>query len=536
MGSLASIPNRLRLLVAALAALGVMIVAAPSASAEPARTADSFVESIGVDTHTYYSDTAYKNFPMVEQRLEELGVHHIRENLATGRPDQYQHLNELAGAGIKSTLIMGSPENGAAGLGELVQTLDTKLSGTVDAVEGPNEFDLSGAPDWMPRLAAYQAALYAAVKANPATASLPVLGPALGNTNSESIDISGAMDYGNIHSYPNGEEPELNLSRMFSFASEMSGSKPLIATETGYHTAIAYQGEHQPASEAAEATYIPRLFLEYFRRGVVRTFAYELVDESPNPAANESENNFGLLHNDFSPKPAFTAVANLTKILADPGPEFSPGSLDYTVSGDDTDLHRVLLQKRDGSYYLALWREESVWQNHARQPETAGAGAVQLSFGGKVGSVEEYAPNASSAPLRSLTPTDGSVSINIGPQVVLVHVSAAAKPVGRIEAWVSKRAVPSGGKVAVHGRLPVPSAGARVMIQRWQRGWHTVASSHADDRGYFRQNLRLTAGVKAAPSRIRVISVRARPSNPVRVNVLARAAHQGPSVANHTRL
>ena len=68
-----------------------------------------FVESIGVNTHTFYNDTAYNDFGAIKARLAELGVRHIRENLALERPDQYERLNELTAMGVKSTLILGNP-------------------------------------------------------------------------------------------------------------------------------------------------------------------------------------------------------------------------------------------------------------------------------------------------------------------------------------------------------------------------------------------------------------------------------------------
>ncbi|HEX8689982.1 MAG TPA: hypothetical protein VF729_07050, partial [Solirubrobacterales bacterium] len=94
------------LLTAAVAAL--LLPAAASAAATPARSADSFVDSIGVNTHTYYNDTVYySRFGAVKEKLAELGVRHIRENLVTDRPDQYERLRELAQIGAFSTLIMG---------------------------------------------------------------------------------------------------------------------------------------------------------------------------------------------------------------------------------------------------------------------------------------------------------------------------------------------------------------------------------------------------------------------------------------------
>jgi hypothetical protein len=57
-------------------------------------------------------------------------------------------------------------------------------------------------------------------------------------------------------------------------------------------------------STSAQAKYIPRLFAEYFRNGIARTFVYEFYDEGTNPA--DQEQNFGLINNDLTPKPAYT--------------------------------------------------------------------------------------------------------------------------------------------------------------------------------------------------------------------------------------
>ena len=528
-------PSRLLLALGTLIALLALLPASAGAAPVQAKSAASFIDSIGVNTHTYYSDTVYASqFGTVEQRLRELGIHHIRENLVPNRPDQYQHLNELAAAGIKSTLILGAPEDGSAGLGKLTSVLGSELRGSVDAVEGPNEYDLHGGADWMSKLAPYQSQLYSAIKSNPALSSLPVIGPSLGNTNSDGSDVSGSLDYGNIHSYPNGEEPESNVSRMLSMARDMSGSKPVTATETGYHTAVNWSGDHKPVSEAAEATYMPRLFLDYFNQGVARTFSYELVDEFPNPAQDEPESNFGLLRNDLSPKPAFTALRNLTTILADPDLSFAPGSLDYTVSGDTGDLQQVLLQKSDGSYYLALWRAESVWNNQSRTPETAASGSVQVSFADDVASAEEFQPNSSSQTVRSLS-TAAPLSLKIGPQVVIVRLSSTGAPaVGGIKVWVSKRSVEAGSRVAVKGKLTGAASGqpTPVKIQRWSKGsWRTVAKGQASGSGRFAKLVRMVGKPQAGPSRIRVIAQRAKPSNQVRVRILAPGDHGEPAIA-----
>jgi hypothetical protein len=520
------------LLLGAAAALALIVPASASAAAVPARAADSFVDSVGVNTHLYYSDTDYtRQFGTIAQRLNELGVRHIRENLVTNRPDQYQRLNQLAAQGIKSTLILGEPTDGSAGLGKLTSILSTNLRGAVDAVEGPNEWDLRGGSGWMSSLAPYQAQLWSQVKGSPTLAGLPVVGPSLGNTNSAGSDVSGSLDYGNIHSYPNGEPPEWNLSKRLSLATEMSGGKPVMATETGYHTAIGYQGDHRPTSEAAEAVYLPRLFLEYYRRGVVRTFSYELLDEFPDPGNDEPESNFGLLRNDLSPKPAFTALSNLIAICSDPGSSFAPGKLDYSVSGDQTELRQLLLQKSDGSYYLALWRATSVWDNSGLRTLTAPSPTVKVSFPGGVAGAEEFQPNSSAQPVRTL-PGGESLSVNVGPRVVILRLGAAGtSPLSTIKVWVDEPAVESGKPVVVEGKMAGSDGRPRgIKVQRWKGGdWKTVAKAKTKGDGRFKKKLRLLGGIGA--SRIRVISDQAKPSNQVRVRVLARNGGSGVALA-----
>jgi hypothetical protein len=521
-----------KLLPIAVAAVAMILPASASAASVPARAADSFVDSIGVNTHTYYNDTAYyQQFGTVSQRLKELGVRHIRENLVPNRPDQYQRLNQLAAQGIKSTLILGEPRDGAAGLSKLVSILSTNLQGSVDAVEGTNEWDLTASgTNWMSSLAPYQAEIWSRIKGTPSLAGLPVIGPSLGNTDSIASDISGSLEYGNLHSYPNAEPPEWNLSNHLAWAKRMSGSKPVMATETGYHTALGYDGGHRPASEAAEAVYLPRLFLEYYRRGIVRTFSYELLDEFSDPGKHEAESNFGLLRYDLSPKPAFTALRNLISICQDPGASFTPGKLDYAISGDQSELRQVLLQKSDGSFLLALWRAESVWDNDGLHAEAAHSGTVKVNLGGGVSGVQEFSPNSSDQPLRTL-PAGDSLSVNVGAQVVMLRFGGDVAPLPTIKVWVDEPAVETGDPVTVEGKLAGSEGQPRkVKIQRWKKGWKTVAKAKTKSNGRFKKQLRLLGGIGA--SRIRVIADQAKPSNSVRVRVLARAGGPAISVAD----
>lgn len=499
--------------------------AAPAAAAKPA---DSFVDSIGVNTHTAYDWTAYgSGFDLVKQRLSELGVRHIREVLVREKPEQYQRLNDLAAMGVRSTLVLGDPANGSEGLSELVSTASSELAGSLDALEGPNEFDSRGGSGWAPRLAAYQQQLYAEVKADPALSGVPVVGPSILHRSSQEElgDISGSLDYGNIHPYPFGAPPESNIDSQLAKAALNSGGKPVMATESGYNTALNSQEEHPPVSEDAMATYMPRLFLSYFERGIARTFSYELVDEKPNADLSEQEEHFGLLKNDFSEKPAFNALRNLIEILEDPGPGFAPSSLAYSIGGATTDLHQVLLQKRDGSYYLALWRGSSVWDEAQRAPIAAPAEPVELELPARTAHVDRYMPNLSATPLNSPKLRPGEpLHISVGPEVVILRVELGAAPVGRIHVWAPRHTVRAGARIAIRGRLPGPAASRtlRVRVQRWHHGWNTIGHARTTRTGVFRKKIRVPAHSDLRTPRLRVVAPLAKPSRPVRLHIRQR--------------
>jgi hypothetical protein len=434
-------------LVALTAVLAVSAVGASAAAAETARPADSMVDSIGVATHTTYNDTVYyQRFSELKEKLAKLGVRHIREDLMPNRPDQYQRLNELAGMGVGATLIMGSPSVPTGTLENLLGVVRTKLN-RVDAVEGPNEYYLSGKADWTSLARDYQQRLFEGINSNPSTASIPVLGPSTIFWQAGELgDISQWLDYGTIHPYPGPYPSEEYLARHMDFAARSSASKPLMATETGYHNAINHTGGHVPVPEATSAVYLPRLFLDNFSRGVRRTFSYELVDSFPNAANDDCESHFGLLRNDLSEKPAFTSLKNLIGILSDPGPAFQANDLDLTVGGERSNLRRVLLQKRDGTYYLALWRTSRVWNPDQRVEISPATSAVTVSAPGLRGA-QLLAVNRSASAQKTLAGSSSEVRVDVGAEVVILQLdlgnSAGAPSVSPAEEVIPPPVVPS---------------------------------------------------------------------------------------------
>ena len=400
------------------------------AASVPATAADAFVESIGVCTHWQYADTVYGGrFPELKARLIEAGIRHVRDGGAN--QTFISNTRELAAAGIRTTIML-DPGSGivpdekywtpSSSPRYLLGNFAKNILGTnaVAGVEVLNEIDLFFARDgfvhdfdqagifWMARntdrtnklvddrnsplwWGRYTDAItrdtYAAMKADPVTATIPVIGPSLGKTYGYDTrspfpknSLAPFVDWGCFHPYPGGNpfsdhagyagvdwyvghggQPSAVLDE-FPFAFDIYappfGTKPMCATETGYFTGTAKNA----VSEAVQAKYVPRLFLEYFRKGIRRTFHYELVDLWPNPRDDQA--NRGLLRNDLTPKPAFTALKNLIALLQDRGSEFKPGALDYTLqinppSGYNRTqyVRHMLFQKRDGTFWLVLYHE-----------------------------------------------------------------------------------------------------------------------------------------------------------------------------------
>jgi hypothetical protein len=358
----------------ALTILCLVVGAYPTTEGEKAVAADAFVNSIGINVHLHYADTSYGNFAAVEKALKDLGVRHIRDGLVdTAWTPYYDRLNELGRAGIKSILITTPRESG-----ELLVAYPGRIPESFEGYEAPNEYDLSGDKDWAGTLNSFVTRLYRAVRGNPKTAKFPVIGPSLTQAASfqKPTGTQTFFDYANLHNYFGGWNPgtrgwgasgygsyewNLNLAR-----SAWPG-KPIFTTETGYFNDVS---KVNGVPDAVAGTYMPRLLLEQWMHGIQRTYIYELVDLGGGRTGGDAS--YGLLHSDFSPKPAFTAVRSLIGLLADPGPAFVAGNLDFALSGDLRDVEHLLLEKRDGTFFLAIWVERLGYDVNGRRELEAG--------------------------------------------------------------------------------------------------------------------------------------------------------------------
>jgi len=285
----------------------------------------------------------------------------------------------------------------------------------VEYFEGPNEYDISGNQNWAQDLFNYQKALYQ----HPARGNTMVVGPSLVQGQSfgvlAQLGIGQYLDYGNVHSYPGGKIPTNNLQYNIDMSHKIS-QKPILSTETGYHTDLYCC---QPGvSELAHGKYTPRLFFEYLNNGIQRAYIYELINEHDKPT--DMESNYGLLRNNGSAKPAFIAVRNLIQLLKDPQ-NFTPSNLDVTISSATT-VHHTLLQKSNGTFFLALWNEVSSYDTDAKKdisnPPVSATVNVPRSF-----QVSIYSSFTNNQPTLKNLGLSNSIQVDVSDEVIVVQLS-----------------------------------------------------------------------------------------------------------------
>jgi hypothetical protein len=384
---------------------------------ERAKPADSFVDSIGIATHLRYTDTSYGRYSdVVEPRLRELGIRHIRDG--GNNADMFAKMRRLGTFGIRSTLVM-DPRDGITP-DNVVQMIQ-QAQPAVEAIEGPNEWDVNPStmsykgksfPDG---LRDYQRDLYLAVKGNSSTANIPVLTPSMAfpEHGQKVGSLADYSDYGNMHSYAGGNVPGQDVDwRWIPLTRAVSGNQPIMVTETGYHNAINDKRASQKAvTEQVSAKYIPRTYLEYFNRGVKRTFMYELMDQRK---ANDQENNFGIIRADGTPKPAFYALRNLISLLKDTPSSQANGALSYYFTGNVQDLRHTLLQKSNGEFYLVLWLNKTSTDAPVTQ-------RVTLNLLTPTQQAATFLPNRSSTATATFTaPTRITMDVPDAPLVIQI--------------------------------------------------------------------------------------------------------------------
>lgn len=377
-------------------------------------SAEAFVDTIGINVHLHNSNTIYGDFPLISQALFDLGIRHIRDGLInTTWQEYYRRHSLLAAHGIHCIFITGTDDTD-----EQMRLFSQRVGGAVEGFEAPNEYDRTGGPDWAPQLMQFVPRLHALAATIPPRDKVFVVGPSLTRADSwlSLPGLSRSFDFINIHNYFGGHDPGTpgwgddsygSIAWNLALAQKAWGRKPVMTTETGYLTDL---GTAQSIPEDVDAAYVPRIFLEQAMHGIRRTYLYELADG--NDVIPFAERSFGMVRNDGSRKPAFTALQRFLSLLVDPGPAFQPQPVELQVHpGAPTELHHLLLQKRDGFLYFAFWLEASGYDQTSRCLVEVQPVRFQLQSRRRIDYAQLYSldPRRSAAP--AAVPSGNSVDL-----------------------------------------------------------------------------------------------------------------------------
>jgi hypothetical protein len=398
----------------------------PSLPSHASKQADSFVDSIGVVTHIGFATTNYYQqlATHVKPALDELGVRHIRDHAEPTRLDVHEKFAELK-RDLGISVMVHPHEDDFPMTATKINAMGDASGGAIEMWEGINEYNRIDSPTWGAELENYQRAFFNAVQQS-RYADLPVGCPSIMNPYPPISEIprieNPGCDWRLMHSYPGGgSHPDStklsneDIPVANHVADDPNAQKPIVASETGYTVA---DGAWQEVSELARAKYSPRLSLVYFQKGIDRAYHYQLYDHKTGtlPTAH-----FGFLKNDWSKTPAWHSLENTIDILEDPGTSFAPGSLKYELSGNSADVRSLLLQKRDGTFYLVLWQEVASYDRASDQDISIVPEKVTVRFEGAK-NVAVYAPRT----ISSSGPADNAKA---HPQRTLTGVTSITEPI-----------------------------------------------------------------------------------------------------------
>ena len=329
-------------------------------------------------------------------------------------------------------------------------------SGLLTSVEGINEGDASlssmsyGGQTGYAAIQSVQTALYNAAKSDPNLSALPVIGPSYGNLAQigHAANTASVSDEGNTHDYfSTGNPPGAALGATISQASLVSGTDPLVATETGYYTGGSLSGSNplyqvSGVSQAVQAKYDLTVLFDDWKAGIKTTYLYELLDDANDPKNTNNEDHYGLFNADGTPKLAATAIHDLMATLADTGTARTD-NFGYQIAGAPGTANSLLLEKSTGAFDLAIWNDIRLSDSVTGAELVNPAVPVSLAFGQYVQSVTEFDPLAGTGAVQTWSNVS-SISINLPDHPVLFEITPYTASQFSLQSFVLPQTVASG--------------------------------------------------------------------------------------------
>jgi hypothetical protein len=123
-----------------------------------------------------------------------------------------------------------------------------------------------------------------------------------------------------------------------------------------------------------------------------------------------------------APKPQYTALQSMTALLGDPGPAFQPTSLAYALAGNMANVHQLLLEKRDGTYFLMLWLEVPGWNPSTGLPAMVTPQVVSLSLQKPPSSATQYSYASNWSLTGAPLAPNSTLSVPVTDAITFIHL------------------------------------------------------------------------------------------------------------------
>jgi hypothetical protein len=378
-------------------------------------SAAALLNTLGINTHLDFGAYGYQNLATVESNINYLGVKIIRDSAETATDGQtWLAVSQATGAKFDDYIAETSPAGMATDLGYVRQFAK---EGILESLEGGDEEDdayPASLGNTLQITAQFQQQLYALGK----ELGLPVINMSFGAGWTAANDWEG--DYGtvgnltayatdaNAHTYPNaGQLPDDAIQQLNTLAEMAAPGQPVITTEIGWSTSV--------FSETAIAKYALDAVMDGIKVGDRGMYFYGLYDDG--------SGNWGLFNPNGTPRPAATALHDLTTLLTDSGTNaasFTPSALNYTLSGTQSGDNSVLIEKSNGSFWLSLWNETEA----ANSPHT-----ITVNLGDQAATVVEYDPLTGTTSIKTWSNVS-SVQVSVPDHPVLLEIVGVAASAG----------------------------------------------------------------------------------------------------------
>ncbi len=416
-------------------ALALIAFSTPARPSGAAVSADSFLNSIGINTHV---DQGIPAASYVEP-LIYTGVRQVRDGERHIDGDLMLH----ARTGVHFTI------NGGGDLQGLLSSARTLArAGALLAVEGPNEpgnFPIhyegqqggGGNHTWIP-VARFQRALYASVATDHVLSRYPVFSPSEVGAETDDVglqylripllaasalpDGTRYANFANVHNYVSGNGNDYGDNQAWNAADPILNARwdglygnngltwhrhydgytnrqlpglPRVTTETGWDTTA------NPGGDRTQGTVLTNTYLAQFKRGWAYTFVYEMRD-------GEGSSGHQGLYSGSTPKLAATYLHNLTSILSG-RPGRGAGRLAYTIVRKPGTVHDLLLG-RPGRLDLVVWDER-----------VHGEDKVSVDFG-RARHVKLYDITQGTSPVQTIASTR-SLPLTLSDHAVILEIN-----------------------------------------------------------------------------------------------------------------